>query len=916
MAPSIRAIDATSVHRICSGQVILDLSTAVKELLENALDAGATAIEVKLKESGSELIEVADNGTGVSPADYEALTLKYHTSKISQFTDLQGLSSYGFRGEALSSLCTVADVSVVTRTAGEAAGTRLDFDERGRLVGRAAVPRAVGTTVAVRNLFARLPVRHREFKASLRREFSKLTHCLQAYALVARGVRLIATHQQGSGPRATVVATQGSTDAWSDVIAVFGPKAAAGLQTFSADLSEGVCGGGADAEGGREGGTEQTDPSFRVTGYVSRPGMGGRMQGERQFFSLNGRPVDLPRFAKALNEAFRSLSSQASADARPSAVLDLVLPTDAYDINLAPNKRQVALHGENALLARFKEALQALWEPSRHTFAVNGAGRSVPGSLTSGLHAVKRQRLSLTPPSQDSQGGDGAGHDDDEEEEEGGEEEEQTARPGDTGRPSALGARSPVAPGLASFAMPGARSGRKAGSGAVTAAPGRAGEPAQSLPRPMRMGPLAAFGFLPTPSPPSGLARPGGTSVSDPGPMSTQDDSDGEQPADVAGVCAATLTRAAAQAPAPVHEAAQGSLGQEESQPSETDDQPAEPSRKGLHPFPQPSQAGDPATPAGLGAADTDGDLSEGDDPQVEMAEQDTEAQETGGVKGGSEDEEVPPVVTPPLSRQAGPLKMRVDLEALRRRSEEARRKSGHGEDTGKKARFRAATLQRCAVAAASDEGTDTADPAAERELERVFDKADFARMQILGQFNLGFIIARLGQDLFIIDQHASDEKANFERLEASLKLNCQPLLQPRRLELAPLEELHVRENLDVFKANGFEFVDDAQGHLALSAVPFSKGVVFGEADIQELIGLVEAGLHAGTPSKTPGSLLRPSRVRAVLASRACRSSIMIGKHLSHSTMQRVVSTLAGLKSPWNCPHGRPTMRHLWLLPD
>lgn len=65
--------------------------------------------------------------------------------------------------------------------------------------------------------------------------------------------------------------------------------------------------------------------------------------------------MDLPRFAKALNEAFRSLSSQASADARPSAVLDLVLPTDAYDINLAPNKRQVALHGENALLARFKE---------------------------------------------------------------------------------------------------------------------------------------------------------------------------------------------------------------------------------------------------------------------------------------------------------------------------------------------------------------------------------------------------------------------------------------------------------------------------------------------------------------------------------------------------------------------------------
>lgn len=83
--------------------------------------------------------------------------------------------------------------------------------------------------------------------------------------------------------------------------------------------------------------------------------------------------------------------------------------------------------------------------------------------------------------------------------------------------------------------------------------------------------------------------------------------------------------------------------------------------------------------------------------------------------------------------------------------------------------------------------------PPADRELERVFDKADFARMEVLGQFNLGFIIARLGRDLFIIDQHASDEKANFERLQAALKLNCQPLLHPRPLDLAPHEELVAR---------------------------------------------------------------------------------------------------------------------------
>lgn len=89
----IKAIDKSSIHRICSGQVILDLATAVKELIENAVDAHATNIEVRLKESGSQVMEVADNGTGISPDNYEGLALKYHTSKISNFMDLMARPS-------------------------------------------------------------------------------------------------------------------------------------------------------------------------------------------------------------------------------------------------------------------------------------------------------------------------------------------------------------------------------------------------------------------------------------------------------------------------------------------------------------------------------------------------------------------------------------------------------------------------------------------------------------------------------------------------------------------------------------------------------------------------------------------------------------------------------------------------------
>lgn len=106
-APSVLPIDRRTIHQICSGQVVLNLATAMKELLENSLDAGARSVEIKLKENGADLVEVSDDGHGVEPHNFEALTLKHHTSKIRDFSDLSAVETFGFRGEALSSLCAL-----------------------------------------------------------------------------------------------------------------------------------------------------------------------------------------------------------------------------------------------------------------------------------------------------------------------------------------------------------------------------------------------------------------------------------------------------------------------------------------------------------------------------------------------------------------------------------------------------------------------------------------------------------------------------------------------------------------------------------------------------------------------------------------------------------------------------------------
>jgi DNA mismatch repair protein PMS2 len=125
-------------------------------------------------------------------------------------------------------------------------------------------------------------------------------------------------------------------------------------------------------------------------------------------------------------------------------------------------------------------------------------------------------------------------------------------------------------------------------------------------------------------------------------------------------------------------------------------------------------------------------------------------------------------------------------------------------------------------------------------------------------------------------------------------------------LDLPVAEELVITDHMDIFRANGFRFkldVDAAAGkRVSLTAVPFSKNTRFGEEDVHELASIL---------ADRPGRMARLPRVRAMFASRACRSAIMIGRHLSIVSMTKLVAGMTKLEQPWNCPHGRPTIRHL-----
>lgn len=226
--------------------------------------------------------------------------------------------------------------------------------------------------------------------------------------------------------------------------------------------------------------------------------------------------------------------------------------------------------------------------------------------------------------------------------------------------------------------------------------------------------------------------------------------------------------------------------------------------------------------------------------------------------------------------------------------------------------------------------------------------KEDFLTMNVIGQFNMGFILAQCKKkNLWILDQHACDEKYNFEKLIATTKFHEQKLIAPLPMELSPSEEDCILENMSVFEEHGFRFeyndTKPPRHRLSLTALPYSgsggdgrKAVQFGKEDVGALCSLLGAdgessssGFVSGSGTGADGSgssgnnavrryagrnggtIIRLPKVVAMFASRSCRGSVMIGDALSHNQMTKIIQRLHGVDQPWDCPHGRPTLRHV-----
>nr|XP_026259957.1 mismatch repair endonuclease PMS2 [Urocitellus parryii] len=842
LAKAIKPIDRKSVHQICSGQVVLNLSTAVKELVENSVDAGATNIDLRLKDYGVDLIEVSDNGCGVEEENFEGLALKHHTSKIQEFADLTQVETFGFRGEALSSLCALSDVTISTCHTSAKVGTRLVFDHNGKIVQKTPYPRPRGTSVCVQQLFYTLPVRHKEFQRNIKKEYAKMVQVLHAYCIISAGVRISCTNQVGQGKRQTVVGTSGSSSIKENIGSVFGQKQLQSLIPFiQLPPSDSVC---------EEYGLSCSDALhnlFYISGFISGCAHGvGRSSTDRQFFFINRRPCDPAKVSRLVNEVYHIYNRHQY----PFVVLNISVDSECVDINVTPDKRQILLQEEKLLLAVLKTSLIGMFDSDVNKLNVNQQPLlDIEGNLIK-MHVAEME----TPLP-----------------------EKQASSPSlrTQGAETKVVSISRLREAFSLRHTTGTQS-----QGLETPEP-RRNSPRQKrgVPSSSASDPVSGRGFQ---DPQGEVVSPRKDCVDrvemekDSGCSSTSAGSEGGlSTPEASSHCSSDHAVSS-----PEDRSSQEDVGSCEKLPEME-----------YHLSDVESCLNQEDTGYKLRGLPPTTDITYSNTKRFKKEEISSNADTPQNLVTTQNLSVAQVDVAVKISKKIVPLDF--SMKSLAKRVKQLNHQEQQSQSGQNYRKFRAKICPG-------------ENQAAEDELRKEISKTMFAEMEVLGQFNLGFIITKLKEDIFLVDQHAADEKYNFEMLQQHTVFQAQRLIAPQSLNLTAVNEAVLIENLEIFRKNGFDFVIDEDAPVTerakLISLPTSKNWTFGPQDIDELIFML---------SDSPGVMCRPSRVRQMFASRACRKSVMIGTALNTSEMKKLITHMGEMDHPWNCPHGRPTMRHI-----
>ena len=406
------------VNRVAAGEVIHRPASALKEMLENSLDAGSRSITVTVRDGGNKLLQVTDDGCGIRDEDLTILCERHTTSKLRTFEDLDAVATFGFRGEALASMSFVANLTVTTMTADAAHATRATYAD-GKMTPEGATPTAgvPGTTVCVENLFYNVPTRRRALR-SASEEFARALETTQRYAASRPDVAFTVRKLGDARPalRCPVVvdvvvepekpARFTAKNRVDRVRAIYGDATArrlaplafsAGGWTPLAAASEAAAEKASASDVGADGGDGEPDEQIRfaVDALVSVPSYRSRKTTFVLF--INDRLVECAPLRRACELAYAAALPKSE---KPFLFVALSLPRETVDVNVHPTKREVRFLHQDAIVASVARRVSAVLEAHDETRAFANRG-GLPVAPGAGDAAADRDASARAAPSPD-----------------------------------------------------------------------------------------------------------------------------------------------------------------------------------------------------------------------------------------------------------------------------------------------------------------------------------------------------------------------------------------------------------------------------------------------------------------------------------------------------------------------------------
>ena len=320
--PQIQLLPDSVINQIAAGEVIERPASAVKELVENSLDAGATKIKISVKKGGKDLIQISDNGSGIEPEDIDKSVMRHATSKLRDVDDLLKLCTNGFRGEALSSIASISKLTIESMAKGDgSSGIRAEF-EGSVLKSKEEAALPLGTTITVKDLFFNAPVRA-EFLKNDSVENSRILDCIVRLAIANENVRF----EYRADNRLLFSAAEGSLR--SRISDCLGASVARSLLEI-----------------------EWEEQGIKVRGFVNAPEDLQSNKRNIPYIYLQKRPIYNALISKAINQAYAPYG-----DFSPLAIIFLEMPQETFDINVHPAKREVRFSKDNAVFLAVNHAV-------------------------------------------------------------------------------------------------------------------------------------------------------------------------------------------------------------------------------------------------------------------------------------------------------------------------------------------------------------------------------------------------------------------------------------------------------------------------------------------------------------------------------------------------------------------------------